>query len=75
MKLGIIFKKEFQELYGQKKEFVGDVITIKNESHYDTSSHWGNYIYIRWRFTDCGTQQECFPAKAIQLIYLGGWKD
>ena len=74
MKLGIIFKKEFQEIYGNKREFISNDITIKTETEYDTSSHWGNYIYIHWSVGDTAAT-ESFPAKVIQLIYLGGWND
>jgi len=45
MKIGIIFKKEFRDLYGDKIEFEGESISIKQESHYTTASQWEKYIY------------------------------
>lgn len=74
MKLGIIFKKEFQEGYGKKQEFFGDKITIKHDLE------GTNRIIIK---------TEEYPTKyrkhsieriehihigVIQLIYLGDWK-
>lgn len=67
MKLGIIFKKEFQDVYGEKKEFFGDEITIKEE--------WNGYEeIINIRALDLPKiKQKTFPNKSIQLLYLGDW--
>lgn len=64
MKLGIIFKKEFQNLYGKKKEFSGDEITITKKGIEDI--HFGTK-------TGEETNWQWIPVEVIQLIYLGEW--
>lgn len=72
MKLGIIFKKEFQEMYGNKQEFFGNEITIKRE----TDWKYNEILKISKKSRE-GTCfiEKTFPVEAIQLIYLGGWND
>ena len=67
MKLGIIFKKEFREEFGDKREFFGDEITIL-KNHID-----GNLVItsITGKYMD----KRIIPINFIQLIYFGGWKD
>jgi len=65
MKLGIIFKKEFQEKYGKKQEFFGIEININRV--------WEDEIYIE--AIQIGKREQVhFPVGVIQLIYLGDWK-
>jgi len=65
MKLGIIFKKKFQDEYGKKQEFFGIEITINRV--------WEDEIMITC--IQIGTRErKTFPVKAIQLIYFGDWK-
>nr|BDI55226.1 MAG: hypothetical protein [uncultured archaeon] len=65
MKLGIIFKKEFQWKYGKKQEFHGIEITINRA--------WEDKIIIE-AIQIGKKEKETFPVDAIQLIYLGDWK-
>ena len=72
MKLGIIFKKEFQDTHDIKQEFFGDEITITRATDI-------NYLYIK-TYTEGNIDDNkeklekfTFPIRAIQLIYLGGW--
>ena len=66
MKLGIIFKKEFQNgIYGAKVEIHGDEITLKRETDYKF-----NEVL---RVKKDGKFVEAFLVSRIQLIYLGGW--
>lgn len=60
MKLGLIFKKEFHDKYGEKQVFYGDEITIRHE-----------FDWLVIELKDEGFSS--FLAKAIQLIYLGEW--
>ena len=65
MKLGIIFKKQFHDKYGAKKEFYGDVITMKRVS---------DLFMVHNIITEENTiGVNAFPVEAIQLIYLGEW--
>ena len=67
MKIGIIFKKEFHDIYGDKQEFDGMEITI--------SSNLISKNQIRIEVIQLGGRvQKTFPTKSIQLIYFGGWK-
>lgn len=59
MKIGLIFKKEFQDKYGKKKEFFGNDIFIHSE---------GGWFSIR-----SGDSFDQIPTGVIQLIYLGEW--
>jgi hypothetical protein len=75
MKLGIIFKKEYQEEYGHKQEFFGDEITIKRDLdmfvvHNITTKE--NTININ--IFPVNININIFPVNTIQLIYLGEWK-
>jgi len=65
MKLGIIFKKEFQDEFGEKREFVGDEITIKQNP----------YELIITAKNEGEIEKRRIPVNFIQLIYLGRWKD
>ena len=66
MKIGLIFKKEFQQLYGKKKEFFGDKITITKTGIENIHFEAKNGEEVNWQW---------IPIKAIQLIYLGGWNE
>ena len=66
MKLGIIFKKEFKEVRGDKIEFFGDIIIIKRK--FDSL-----FIQVINSKTDEMEETHINP-DMIQLIYLGGWK-
>ncbi len=64
MKLGIIFKKEYER---NKIEIYGDEITIKRykfslliEAKHENSER---------------IEKRRFPIHTIQLIYLGGWNE
>jgi len=66
MKLGIIFKKQFHDRYGKKREFVGMEITINRVQE--------NRINIE--VIQIGTREQAnYPVEVIQLIYLGGWNE
>ena len=65
MKLGIIFKKEFREEFGDKREFFGEEINIKQNP----------YELIITAKKDEEIEKRRIPINFVQLIYLGGWKD
>lgn len=65
MKLGIIFKKEFQWKYGKKQEFFGDEITIRRDCL--------GQLYIK-TLTKGNSEISNYHVQVIQLIYLGEWK-
>jgi len=73
MKVGIIFKKEFQDKYGTKKEFFGDEIIIREEV-----INYEHMLTISGHFekdSDMFTDVRSYPTNSIQLLYLGGWKN
>jgi hypothetical protein len=62
MKLGIIFKKQYER---NKIEIYGDEITIKRE---------GDALLVEAeKDNSVITQKRRFPVHTIQLIYLGEW--
>ncbi len=65
MKLGIIFKKQFRERFGDKKEFFSDEITIKQEMR--------EGVFTLTISMSC--QVHHIPIGLIQLIYFGGWNE
>jgi len=64
MKIGILFKKEVREQFGNKKEFFGDEITIKTEMREG----------VHTLTISMSRQVHHIPIGLIQLIYLGDWK-
>ena len=69
MKIGLIFKKEFHEVYGQKQEFHGFLVSItrNNDDILIYTEKKDDETYNKFNSTS-------FPVNAIQLIYLGEWK-
>ena len=67
MKVGIIFKKEFQNrIFGAKVEIQADEITLKRETDWKM-----NEVLI---IKKDGEFVESFLVDRIQLIYFGDWK-
>ena len=75
MKIGLVFKKQFQDEYGAKVEIRADEMTIRRTQ---AESNFGEACEVfeiirKSNQTITGFITDQFPVDTIQLIYLGEW--